>query len=360
MFLLEVGKGITFVEGERRGRFPFGNVLVLSSPGPTGRLTGGLPGGPRVLVDTGAGDEILEAVTASGPVEIVINTHYHIDHIRGNGRFGLGHGAPPQPGHGASPQPGHGASPQPGHGASPQPGHGAPLFWCPQGESAAISTWEGFLEFTGFGHPGFEEARLFRRTLGWTPTPIAREIGDGETLDFDGAAGPRVIVLRLPGHTPGHSGLWFPDERVIFSADIDLSGFGPWYGDVYGDIDDYLLSVRRLEALAAEVSLRGRRSATILTSHRRPMTYADFVERLPRFVAQVEARDERLLGLLIREGPLTLEAVVNRWPIYGPHAPQLPGIRKSEYFMAKHHLKRLARAGRVLCDDGGIELWRVP
>ena len=348
MFQLEVAPGITFVEGERRGRFPFGNVLVLSSPRRGGASINMGAGEARVLVDTGAGEEVLTAILAAGSVDLVINTHYHIDHVRGNGWFG-------------------------GAGT---PGGTRAIFWCPEGEAGPISTWEGFLEFTGFGRPGFDEARLFRKALGWTPTPIARELRDGEVLDLGGRGGLEVVVLRLPGHTPGHTGLWFPSERVIFSADIDLSGFGPWYGDVYGSIDDFLTSIRRLDNLVDEAGGRGLHPVTIIASHRRPMAYDDFKGRLPRFVAHVAARDERILGILAADGPLTLERVVDEWPIYGPQASPLPGVRKSEYFMVKHHLERLARSGRVVVEtdaagteglggnagdkSGGKKLWRVP
>ena len=169
MFQLKVAPGVTFMEGEWRGRFPSGNVLVLDG------------GRTRAIVDTGAGEEVLSAVAARGRVDVVINTHYHIDHVRGNGRF-LGEG-----------------------GAD---------FWCPAGEAGALASWED---------------------------------------------------------TPGHGGLWFPSLQVVFSADIDLGRFGPWYGDVHADIDEYLDSLRRLGRLVEEASAGGRRRLTILTSHRRPV-----------------------------------------------------------------------------------------
>lgn len=319
MFQLEVAPGITFVEGERRGRFPFGNVLVLD-----GRTAAGA--GLRVLVDTGAGDEVLAVVAAGGPVDVVINTHYHIDHVSGNARI---------------------------RALFP-----SAAFWCPAGEAEPLSSWEGFLRFTGFGLEGLEEARLYRRRLGWEPTPVARELGDGEALDF-GGLGARV--LRLPGHTPGHSGLWFPASGIVFGADIDLSTFGPWYGDVYASIDDYLASLRRLETLVDEVGDGGRRPVTILTSHRRPLSYERFKERLPVFTARIAEREGRILALLAAEGPLTLEDIAGRWPVYGPQTRPLPGLFKSEYFMVKHHVERLARAGKVeaWAESGGKVLWRV-
>jgi hypothetical protein len=60
MFQLEVAPGVIFAEGEWRGRFPSGNVLVLE-----GSRT-------RAIVDTGAGEEVLSAVVARGRVDVVI------------------------------------------------------------------------------------------------------------------------------------------------------------------------------------------------------------------------------------------------------------------------------------------------
>lgn len=292
MFELGVAPGVTFFEGERRGRFPFGNVLLLE-----GRDA-------RLLVDTGAGDEVLEAVLGRGPVHIVFNTHYHIDHVRGNARF-----------------------------------RGA-VFWCPEGEAGAFSSEEEFFQLSGWDLVGTETARSVLSGLGWRPTPVARELADGEVLDLGGLS---AAVVRLPGHTPGHSGLVLEDKGILFTADIDFSRFGPWYGDVHSSVDDYLASVRRLTALAAA----GPGFETVLTSHRRPLTREAFAAGLAAFKDHFELREEKVLSVLAAEGPLTLTELTARWPIYGPRSELHPGLYKAEFFMLQHHLDRLARAGKV-------------
>src|SRR5665648_215230 len=63
-----------FVSGEQNGQFPFSNGLMLET-------------GMRVLVDTGFGPSRREAVKAAGKVDVIVNTHFHMDHAYGNQFF---------------------------------------------------------------------------------------------------------------------------------------------------------------------------------------------------------------------------------------------------------------------------------
>ena len=81
----------------------------------------------------------------------------------------------------------------------------------------------------------------------FTPRPDAHGFGDGHVFDLGG--GVTVEAVHLPGHTRGHRG--FRIDNVFFLSDIDLTGFGPYYGDVWSDLDDFedsLVKVRDEEA----------------------------------------------------------------------------------------------------------------
>jgi glyoxylase-like metal-dependent hydrolase (beta-lactamase superfamily II) len=67
---------------------------------------------------------------------------------------------------------------------------------------------------------------------GFRESPVHREMRDGEVLE---AGGTRMRFVHLPGHTPGHSGIWFEEEDLLFVADIDLTSFGPFYGEPLAD-----------------------------------------------------------------------------------------------------------------------------
>jgi len=65
---------IKIIPGEREGRFPFCNTLLIDD-----RV--------KVIVDPGAGRDRLAEVRNSVHVDMVINTHYHFDHIAYNYLF---------------------------------------------------------------------------------------------------------------------------------------------------------------------------------------------------------------------------------------------------------------------------------
>ena len=75
----------------------------------------------------------------------------------------------------------------------------------------------------------------------YTPRPDANGFTDGHVWDLGGT---HVEAVHLPGHTRGHSGFRIAGG-VFFLSDIDLTGFGPYYGDVWSDLEDFERSLER-------------------------------------------------------------------------------------------------------------------
>jgi glyoxylase-like metal-dependent hydrolase (beta-lactamase superfamily II) len=69
---------------------------------------------------------------------------------------------------------------------------------------------------------------------------------------------PEMVILETPGHSPSHFSFYFPDDKILFSGDVGLDRFGPWYGWCDCDIKDLVESVLRLDGLKVEL---------VLTSH---------------------------------------------------------------------------------------------
>lgn len=123
-------------------------------------------------------------------------------------------------------------------------------------------------------------------------SPIDIGMRGGETIRL--GAGRRLDLLHLPGHTPGHVGLWDPSARVAIIIDAALSdGIYDRAGNKlipprYYDAEAYRATIRRIRALEPEL---------LLTSHYPPMSGPEaraFCDRSLRYVDAVEA--------VVREG----------------------------------------------------------
>ncbi|MFF3016814.1 MBL fold metallo-hydrolase [Streptomyces sp. NPDC057939] len=85
------------------------------------------------------------------------------------------------------------------------------------------------------------------------PTPVDRELEDGEVLPFGGGA----VVVHSPGHTPGSIGVHLPGHGVLFTGDC-VAGVGQVMLGVFNvDRDQAVSSFRRLAALAPTVACFG-------------------------------------------------------------------------------------------------------
>ena len=81
------------------------------------------------------------------------------------------------------------------------------------------------------------------------PRPDAQPYSDGARWDLGG--GVSVTAIHLPGHTRGHCALLVEPAGVAFIGDIDLTGFGPYYGDATSSLADFRSSLEAVKAIPA-------------------------------------------------------------------------------------------------------------
>ena len=178
----------------------------------------------------------------------------------------------------------------------------------------------------------------FRLTSGF---PEAAGVEDGHTFDLGGVT---ATVVHLPGHTAGHSGILVEPTGFLYLADIDLTSFGPMYGDLGSSVDDYLASIARVRDIDAR---------WYGTFHQKGVVTGadDFRSRLADYEAVIHRREERLQELLRR--PLTVEEIATERLVYRPHV-QLPFVDAVEKRTAELHLERLVRHGQVTRSEDGV------
>jgi glyoxylase-like metal-dependent hydrolase (beta-lactamase superfamily II) len=281
---------VTVLASPEGGRYPCSNSLLVSGLGST------------VLVDPSL--EVSRRGTATGPVDLVAVSHAHEDHVSGLHVFpdvpALAHPA----------------------------------------EAPAVRDPEVLLAGFGMAAAEADEFRTaLRDTFSFTGHADVGPLTDGDVIDLGGRT---LTVVHLPGHTAGHCGFLVEPDGFLFTGDIDLTSFGPYYGDLGSDLDAYEASLEQLRDVEAR---------WYGTAHQQGVIEGrqEFLSRLDAFTSVIRRREEVLLAMLTE--PLTVADVVVRRLLYRPHV-QLPFVAAAEHRTAELHLDRLLRSGQVREEDG--------
>ena len=279
--------------GEKSGKYPDGNQVIVEG------------GDQRVAFDTPL------VANRIGPdfdnVDMVILGHVHEDHMTGLHRV-------PQ--------------------AAVQVHHA---------DLAAAQSWAGLSAH--FGYPAAVLAPMhdkLRAEFFYHPRPDATGYDDGAVWQLGG--GVSVRAQHLPGHTAGHCALIEQSQGVAFIGDIDLSGFGPYYGDATSNLADFRRSLAAVATLDAQVWV---------TSHHRAVITdrAAFLDQLAAFTAKLDEREARLLAMLA-PGPQTMDDLVRQRLLYPPEHDAL-WVGFVERRSIQMHLDELLADGRVRQQDDG-------
>lgn len=211
-----------------------------------------------------------------------------------------------------------------------------------EADLAAVQSWEGLKAHYGYPEAVMPAMReMIDRDFFYQPRPDAEAYRDNDIWDL--GDGVRIRAHHLPGHTSGHCALLVESEGLAFIGDIDLTGFGPYYGDVTSSLAAFRRSLREVAELDARVWV---------TSHHRAMITdrAQFLADLAKFAAKIDERSDKLLGYL-RERPHTLAELVERRLLYPPGF-FLPYVPSAEENSIRMHLDELIAAGRVRHQQG--------
>jgi glyoxylase-like metal-dependent hydrolase (beta-lactamase superfamily II) len=192
--------------------------------------------------------------------------------------------------------------------------------------------------------PSYVDAMFekFRKTFSYVPRPDAIGYADGAVWDLGKS---RVRAFHMPGHTAGHCVLLVEPEGVAFIGDIDLSGFGPYYGDASSSLGDFRRSLAKLPDIPAKV--------WVTFHHRGVYTDRDkFLSDLAAYASVFDARDRRLLDLL-RASPKTLAQLVDCRLLYPPGHQDF-WVVDAETRSISMHLAEMLADGRVRKDESGV------
>jgi glyoxylase-like metal-dependent hydrolase (beta-lactamase superfamily II) len=261
----------------------------------------------RVLIDPACDAAKLKALHSDKPIDIVINSHCHEDHFLNNYLFTEAQ------------------------------------LWVPALEAELFEDINHLIDIWTYMEPDNREYResikkYLLQEAHYQERKPDRLLEDNEIIELGKT---QMKSLHMPGHSQGHMCFHFPQERVIYTADLDLVKAGPYYGDQGSDVDDMINSLERLAKIDVD---------TYLTAHGKIGIYDGNPDHVIQYLETINQREERLLEYLSK-GPRTLQEITDQGIIYGKR--EVTGawdLTVSEQHMMVKHLKRLERLGKIRSD----------
>ena len=165
--------------------------------------------------------------------------------------------------------------------------------WCHEREAIFLKDREYFFTSMGLKRSGLDLNGLFDFAHGMFETEIDHRLTDGERIELGGLT---LETIHTPGHTPGHMAFFIPEHDLLFSGDIDLTPFGPFYGHDFADISDFLSSIENLERVKTHM---------VVSGHAGPFN-DHLPERFREYGEVIHSRDRLLLEKLGRQNPLKI------------------------------------------------------
>jgi glyoxylase-like metal-dependent hydrolase (beta-lactamase superfamily II) len=277
----QMDEDVYLLIGKNNGTFPYSNSLLILDE-------------KVVLVDSGLGDELLHII--KGEVDVLINSHYHIDHILGNHLFNE--------------------------------------LWVVEEEAGITGSFENYKRFAGILGTSVEGdwLRWFHQHFKFHTSFYTRIFKHNEVFRFGET---EWKTIHTPGHSPGHCCFYEPNKKLMFSSDIDLTPFGPWYGNPNANLTDFIQSIKKLSDFNIDV---------IATSHTKPIEN-NINKALEDYLNIIFEREERILEILEKEK--TLEQLETYNIMYKKEQKRYKAFAWFEKNMIKKHLDRLIELGKV-------------
>lgn len=290
---------VTVYFGDKNGKYPDGNQVVV-----TGSDT-------KVIFDTPLNSKRL--VPLLSDADLIVLGHVHEDHAAGIYLF------PDIP------------------------------LQAPEQDLYAVQSLQGIIDHFGYGP---EASRAMRQSVlekfTFTPRPNATAYSPNQEWDLGGCT---LRVVPTPGHTRGHSALVVEPHGSgpvsAFIGDIDLSSFGPYYGDACSNMQDFIETLDHLADIDADV--------WITFHHKGVITDPDeFRALLQAFRDKIDQRETEILEQL-QQQPMTLDDLIAHRFLYPPHY-FAAFVDDAERKTLTEHLDKLIAEHRVCRVDGRYHL----
>jgi glyoxylase-like metal-dependent hydrolase (beta-lactamase superfamily II) len=279
---------VMFIPGDNNGNYPCCNSLYVE-------------GDTKVLIDPASNRDQLQRILDTSGVDAVWLSHWHEDHFMHLDMF-----------------------------------EGKDL-WISELDAEPLQSLDHFFDAYGMNtdeRPPW--TKTIYDTFHFRPRAANRFIRASEFIDLGGTT---IEVILTPGHTPGHTALYFLELGILFLGDYDLTAFGPWYGDARSDLDATIKSVNKLRTIEARLWI---------ASHGVGIYDSLPPDMWDRYLSVIDERDEKLLDFL--KEPRTLSDIVEKRIVYRKKREPKEFYDFGERAIMNKHLERFIRRGLVAFD----------
>ena len=275
---------IYFIQGNNQGKYPFSNSLLIKENN-------------NILIDAGLGNRIIRKILKNNQINKVLLSHNHEDHISGLKYL-----------------------------------KDAQIF-IHNLDKKGVESIKYLQYIYGLDDSYEKEFKSFIESLGVKEIIINKTFKGGEKLKINDI---EIEIIHTPGHSAGHSCFYIKPYRIMFLSDIDLSSFGPWYGSIDGNIEQFIQSIKKILNYKIDYAV---------SSHK-GLIVGDIKDRLIRFLNKIYER-EKLILENIGNG-ITIEELVEKALIYGKFPEPKELFVMGERLMIEKHLNKLLRERKLI------------
>ena len=284
---------IRFIKGEQNARYPYSNSFLVGN----------------YLIDTGASTKRLRKVKKIFPIENVILSHWHEDHIHANRIF-----------------------------KNTQ-------FHCHENDRLIIENVSKMISYYNVEDSPMEnELKKLLEYLRCENTTINKLIKNNDSIKIDEDL--ELKVLFTPGHTAGHCAFLETNSKIGFFGDIDLSKL-PYYGNIDANLMQFEKSIERLISMDFEVAVTGHKGPFFGKTNIR--------EELKKYKEILMKRDEEILTHFNEKKVLLLENLKRKHLIYKKYLFEEFEIT-AELLMIQKHVDKFLEQGIIISKEKGYVL----
>lgn len=292
--LSEEFRNIYFIKGPRDGKYPYSHSLLIED----------------YLIDTGISSRLLRKLKRQFPINNVLLSHWHEDHISGNRLLSNAQ------------------------------------FFIHSKDKFLIENVDKFEEFYGISNtPAEKEFDWLMEGLKLTNTKIDKTLADNDVIKVGNDY--KLKIIHTPGHTAGHCSFLELNSKIGFFADIDLTDF-VFYAGIDSNLIDFEESIDKLLELDVEL---------VVTGHRGKIEGEKEVkEELLKYKSVIHKRDDRILSMFSETKPVSLKDLKGKNLIYKYYSEFQNYEIIAEMIMIQKHFDKFLKNKLIQQEDKGFIL----